>query len=64
MFFVFAVIAAGIAYRRAKTAGHNGYLWAFIVAIVFVGTGLSLMFGFSLFLGIGREYWNWSESGN
>ncbi len=61
MFFVFAVISAGIAFSRARATGCNGYLWAFIAAVVFVGTGLSFTFGFSLFLEVGREFWNWSE---
>jgi len=61
MFFVFAIISFSIAYRRAKAAGHNGYLWGIVAATTFIATGLSLTIGFSVFLGIGIELWGWSE---
>ena|SRR4028118_1419861 len=62
MFFVFAILSFSIAYRRAKATGRNGTLWGIIATVVFIGTGLSLSFGISVFLGIGLEIWNWSES--
>ena len=62
MFFVFAIISFSIAYRRAKAIGRNGYLWGVIAAATFILTGISLTFGFRIFLGIGIELWNWSKN--
>ncbi|MCY7348058.1 MAG: hypothetical protein LH614_17840 [Pyrinomonadaceae bacterium] len=61
MFFVFAIISFSIAYRRAKATGRSGYLWGIIATATFIGTGLSLTFGFSVFLGMGIEL-GWSEN--
>lgn len=62
MFFVFAIISFSIAYKRAKATGRNGYIWGIIAAAIFIGTGLSITFGIGVFLGMGMEFWNWSES--
>ena len=62
MFFVFAIISFSIAYRRAKATGRSGYLWGIIATATFIATGLSLTFGFSIFLGMGIELWGWSEN--
>lgn len=51
---LFAIISAVLAYQKAKATGRNGFLWAAIAAVTFIGTQLVtaivLGFAFGLFL--------------
>jgi len=53
---IFAIISAFLAYRKAKDTGRNGWLWAFIAAITFIGTqfvaAIVLGIGFGIILGL------------
>ena len=59
---IFAIIAAIVAYRRAKDNGRNGWLWAFIAAAVFIGTQLIVSVGAGLIMGLGVGFMGWSET--
>jgi len=56
------ILAAFFAYKKAKSTGRSGVLWALIVAGVYIGTQLLLALGIGLFLGIGVELFGWSET--
>jgi len=51
-----------MAYKKAKSTGRSGILWAFITAAVYIGTQLLLALGIGLFLGIGVEIFGWSDT--
>jgi MFS family permease len=59
---LFAILSAWIAYKRAKATGRNAILWAFIAAVVFIGTQLLVAMGIGVFLGFGIGLWGWKES--
>lgn len=46
---LFAIIAAVLAYRKANDTGRNGFLWAIIAAVTFIGTqfAAAIVFGFA-----------------
>ncbi|MDM7924088.1 MAG: hypothetical protein QUS14_17515 [Pyrinomonadaceae bacterium] len=46
-----ALMTAWIAYKKAKENGRNGWLWALIAAVVFIGTQTLTV----LLLGVGLE---------
>lgn len=56
---ILAIIAAWMAYKRAKEFNRNGILWVFITAGAFIGTQflVSLGAGFVIGLGIGFQGW-------
>jgi hypothetical protein len=56
------ILAAYFAYKKAKSTGRSGILWAFITAGVYIGMQLLLGIGIGLFLGIGVEFFGWSET--
>ena len=56
------IIAAFLAYKKAKSTGRSGILWALITTGVYVGTQLLFALGIGLFLGIGVELFGWSET--
>jgi hypothetical protein len=53
---IFAIISAFLAYRKAKDTGRNGWLWALVAAVTFIGTqlvaALILGLGLGIILGI------------
>lgn len=59
---ILAIITAWLAYKRAKETGRNGWLWALIGALVFIGTQLTVGLGIGVFLGLGIEVMDWPES--
>jgi len=59
---IFALISAWLAYKRAKTANRNGVLWATIAAVTYIGTQLAIQFGCGILLGLGINFFGWSES--
>ena len=56
------ILAAFMAYKKAKSTGRSGVLWALITAGVYIGTQLLFALGIGLFLGIGVELFGWSET--
>ncbi len=56
------ILAAYFAYKKAKSIGRNGFLWALITAGVFIGTQFFVALGIGLFLTIGVEIFGWSET--
>lgn len=50
---IFAIIAAWMAYKRAKEHNRNGILWAFITAAAFIGTQLLISLGAGVLIGFG-----------
>ena len=56
------ILTAFIAYKKAKSIGRSGILWALITAGVYIGTQLLFALGIGLFLGIGVELFGWSET--
>jgi len=59
---VLFILAAFMAYRKAKSTGRNGFLWAAITAGVYIGIQLLLGIGIGLFLAVGVEFFGWSEA--
>ena len=59
---VFVIVAAILAYRRAKDAGRNGLLWALATAGVFIGTQLLVSLAAGFLMGIGVLIFGWDES--
>lgn len=58
---IFAIIAAVVAYRRAKDNGRNGWLWALAAAGVFIVTQWIVSISAGLLMGIGVAIFGWSE---
>jgi ABC-type glycerol-3-phosphate transport system permease component len=56
------ILAAFMAYKKARTTGRSGILWALITAGVYIGTQLLFGLGIGLFLGVGVELFGWSET--
>jgi ABC-type glycerol-3-phosphate transport system permease component len=56
------ILAAYFAYKKAKSTGRNGILWAFITAGVYIGMQLLLGIGIGIFLAVGVEFFGWSET--
>jgi len=56
------ILAAYLAYKKAKSTGRNGFLWAFITAGVFIAAQLFVAFAIGLFLAVGVEIFGWSEA--
>lgn len=61
-YMIFAIIAAIVAYRRAKYNGRNGWAWAAAAAGVFIGAQWIVSIGAALILGIGVALFGWDES--
>lgn len=57
-----AIIAAVLAYRKAKETGRNAIPWAIAGAAVFIGTQFLVSFAIGMFLGIGQLLWGWSDA--
>ena len=49
------ILAAYLAYKKAKSTGRNGFLWALITAGIFIGTQFFVALGIGLSLAIGVE---------
>ena len=49
---ILAIIAAWLAYKKAKIAKRNAILWAFITAGAFIGTQAIVSIGLSVFIEI------------
>src|SRR5207237_5250006 len=49
---IFALIAAWLAYKKAKATGRNAILWAFIAAATFIGTQFIIALGLGLIVEI------------
>lgn len=58
---IFAIVAAWLAYRKAKDTGRNAIKWAFIAVAVFVGTQLIVGLGVGIMLGFGMALFGWSQ---
>lgn len=58
---LFAIIAAWLAYKKAKETNRNAVLWAFIAVAVFIGTQLLVGVGAGIVIGIGIAAGNWAE---
>jgi FtsH-binding integral membrane protein len=56
------ILAAFFAYKKAKSTGRSGILWALITAGVYIGTQFLFALGIGLFLAIGVELFGWSET--
>jgi len=56
------ILAAYFAYKKAKSTGRNGFLWALITAGIFIGTQFFVALGIGLSLAIGVEIFGWSET--
>ena len=56
------ILAAYFAYKKAKSTGRNGFLWALITSGVFIGTQFFSALSIGLFLAIGVEIFGWSET--
>ena len=59
---IFAIVAALLAYKKAKDSGRNGILWAFIAVGVFIGTQLLVSIGVGIFLELGVAFLGWSDN--
>ena len=59
---IFAIVAAILAYRKARDSGRNGWLWALAAAGVFIGTQWIVSIGAGIFLGLGIALFDWSEN--
>jgi hypothetical protein len=59
---IFAIVTAILAYQRAKEGGRNGWVWAIVGAVVYVGTQLLVGLAAGVFLGFGVALLGWSES--
>jgi ABC-type glycerol-3-phosphate transport system permease component len=59
---ILAIIAAWMAYKKAKVTGRNPILWAFIAVATFVVTQLIVSVGAGLALGLGIATLGWSEN--
>lgn len=59
---IFAIIAAIMAYRKAKDSQRNGWLWALAAAGVFIGTQWVVSIGAGLLMGFGIALFGWPES--
>ena len=49
---ILAIISAVLAYRKARDAGRNGWLWAFIAAATFIGTQIVVALGLGIVVGL------------
>lgn len=58
---LFAIVAAWLAYRKAKETGRNAIKWAFIAVAVFVGTQLIVGLAVGIMLGLGIVLFGWSQ---
>ncbi len=56
------ILAAFFAYKKAKSTGRNGFLWALITAGVFIGTQFFVALAIGVFLAVGVEIFGWSET--
>lgn len=59
---ILAILAIIFGYRKARDTGRNGVLWGAICGLAFVGSQILVSFGAGMFIGIGAEFWGWSES--
>ncbi|MEO5860281.1 MAG: hypothetical protein ABIR33_15195 [Pyrinomonadaceae bacterium] len=57
-----AVIAAVLAYQKAKASGRNPWLWAFIGVGVYIGVQLLIGVAAGVLILIGIALFGWSES--
>lgn len=56
------MLAAFMAYKKAKSTGRSGILWAAITVGVYIGIQLAFALGIGVFLGVGVELLSWSET--
>jgi len=56
------ILAAYFAYKKAKSTGRNGFLWALFTSGVFIGTQFFVALAIGLSLAIGVEIFGWSEA--
>lgn len=57
-----AIIAAVLAYQKAKASGRNPWLWAFIGVAVYIGVQLLIGVAAGLLILVGVALFGWSES--
>ena len=58
---IFAIVAAWMAYKRAKEYNRNGILWALFTAGAFIGTQLLVSVGAGVLIGMGIGFQGWAE---
>ncbi len=58
---ILAIIAAVLAYRKAKENGRNGILWALAAVATFIGTQLLVSLGLGMLIGLGQVMWGWGD---
>lgn len=59
---ILAILFAYLGYKRANNVGRNGILWALIAAGAFIGTQIIVGLSIGVAMGIGVEFFDWSES--
>lgn len=59
---ILVIIAAWLGYKRASANGRNGWLWAFITALVFLGAQVAVGLGIGILITFGVFAWGWSET--
>jgi len=59
---ILALIFAWLGYKKANNSGRNGFLWAFIALVTFIGTQLLVGLLIGLVLLIRTEAFGLSES--
>jgi hypothetical protein len=59
---LFAIVAAWLAYRKAKESNRNPFLWAGIAVAVFIGTQIVVGLGAGVIIGAGIAAGRWTEN--
>ncbi len=59
---VVGIFYTWIAYGKAKQKNRSPIRWALIAAATFLGTQILVAGGIGFVLGLGVEFWGWSES--
>ncbi|MDI1242229.1 MAG: hypothetical protein PSX80_09950 [bacterium] len=57
-----AIVAAVLAYQKAKASGRNPWLWAFIGVAVYIGVQLLIGVAAGMLILVGIAVLGWSES--
>lgn len=59
---ILAILAFYFGYKKGRESGRSGILWAFICGLTFIGVQVVVSIGCGALLGIGVDFWGWSET--
>ena len=57
-----AILAFWWGYKKGRDSGRNAIVWSVICGATFIGIQLMIGLGVGILIGVGTQFWGWSET--